>query len=385
MGSGKLKLNSRFLRDTVQAVIVSWILPQMSLQRFAALQWLAIAIVTAWLLYLLGPILTPFVVAGILAYICDPWVDRLCAWKLPLSLKFNRTLATLLVLVALLCLLTLLVLIMLPLLAKEANLLLARLPELLDAARLKFLPYMQQHFGITLQWDSAMLKNLLASHWQSAGGAAAKMLPWLGGGGSALLETLMNVLLIPLALFYLLRDWPSLLTHIEQVIPRRRQAKVLQIAREVDSVLAEFLRGQMATMLLMSAFYAIGLWLTGLEFAVPIGVMAGMLVFVPYLGMITGLALATLAALTQFEQFTSVLVVWAVFGAGQLLEGMVVTPWLIGDRIGLHPLAVIFALLAFGQLFGFFGVLLALPLSAALLVALRHSQGWYMSSSLYRD
>lgn len=357
----------------------------MSLQRFAALQWLAIAIVTAWLLYLLGPILTPFVAAGILAYICDPWVDRLCAWKLPLSLKFNRTLATLLVLAALLCLLTLLVLIMLPLLAREANLLLARLPELLDAARLKFLPYMQQHFGITLQWDSAMLKNLLASHWQSAGGAAAKMLPWLGGGGSALLETLMNVLLIPLALFYLLRDWPLLLAHIEQVIPRRRQARVLQIAREVDSILAEFLRGQMATMLLMSAFYALGLWLTGLEFAVPIGVMAGMLVFVPYLGMITGLALATLAALTQFEQFTSVLVVWAVFGAGQLLEGMVVTPWLIGDRIGLHPLAVIFALLAFGQLFGFFGVLLALPLSAALLVALRHSQGWYLSSSLYRD
>ncbi len=385
MGSGKLKLNSRFLKDTVQAVSISRILPQMAIQRFAALSWLALVIVSACLLYLLGPILTPFVVAGILAYICDPWVDRLCACKLPLSRKFPRTLATLLVMVALLGLLMLLLLIMLPMLVKEANLLLSRLPELLEAARLKLLPYAQQHFGITLQWDTAMLKNLLLNHWQSAGGAAAKMLPWLGGGGSALLQILMNVLLIPLALFYLLRDWPLLLTHIEQVIPRHRQAKALQIAKEVDSVLAEFLRGQMATMLLMSAFYALGLWLAGLEFALPIGVVAGVLVFVPYLGMVIGLTLATLAALSQFDQFSSVLVVWAVFGAGQLLEGMVVTPWLVGDRIGLHPLAVIFALLAFGQLFGFFGLLLALPLSAALLVALRHSKGWYLSSSLYRE
>jgi predicted PurR-regulated permease PerM len=110
-----------------------------------------------------------------------------------------------------------------------------------------------------------------------------------------------------------------------------------------------------------------------------------MLVFVPYLGMISGLLLATLAAFTQFDQFTSVLAVWAVFGTGQLLEGMLVTPWLVGDRIGLHPLAVIFALLAFGQLFGFFGVLLALPLSATLLVVLRHAKDWYLTSALYRD
>ena len=346
---------------------------------------MAIVIVIAWLLYLLSPILTPFVVAGILAYICDPWVNRLCAWKLPLSRKIHRTLATLLVMAALLGLLTLLVLLMLPLLVKEANLLLSRLPELLEAARLKLLPAIQQYFGITLQWDNAMLKNLLLSHWQSAGGVAAKILPWLGGGGSALLGILINVLLIPLALFYLLRDWPLLLKHIEQIIPRRRQAKVLEIAKEVDRVLAEFLRGQMATMLLMSVFYALGLWLAGLEFALPIGVVAGMLVFVPYLGMIIGLTLATLAALSQFDQFTGVLVVWAIFGAGQLLEGFAVTPWLVGDRIGLHPLAVIFALLAFGQLFGFFGLLLALPLAATLLVALRHSKGWYLSSSLYRD
>ncbi len=350
----------------------------MTTKRFAALQWLAITLVTAWLLYLLGPILTPFVAAVILAYICDPWVGRLCKWKLP------RALATLLVILALLSVFTLLVLIMLPLLAKEANNFMTRLPELLDAARLKLLPYVQQHFGITLQWDNATLKSLLLSHWQSAGGGAAKVLPWLGGGGAALLGMVMNVVLIPLVLFYLLRDWPLLLARIEHAIPRRQHAKMQEIAREVDSVLAEFLRGQIAVMMLMSAFYALGLWLVGLEFALPIGVVAGMLVFVPYLGMIAGLALATLAALTQFDQFSGMLLVWAVFVTGQLLEGFLVTPWLVGKRIGLHPLAVIFVLLAFGQLFGFFGVLLALPVSAALLVGLRHAERWYLSSSMYR-
>ncbi len=351
----------------------------MTTQRFAALQWLAITLVSAWLLYLLGPILTPFVAAAILAYICDPWVGKLCKWKLP------RALATLLVMLALLSVFTLLILIMLPLLAKEANNLMTRLPELLDVARLKVLPYVQQHFGITLQWDNATLKSLLLSHWQSAGGAAAKVLPWLGGGGAALLGMVINIVLIPLVLFYLLRDWPLLLARIEQAIPRRQHAKVQEIAGEVDSVLAEFLRGQMAVMLLMSTFYALGLWLVGLEFALPIGVVAGMLVFVPYLGMIAGLALATLVALTQFDQFSGVLLVWAVFFTGQLLEGFLVTPWLVGKRIGLHPLAVIFVLLAFGQLFGFFGLLLALPVSAALLVGLRHAERWYLSSVLYRN
>ncbi|MDD5180171.1 MAG: AI-2E family transporter [Gallionellaceae bacterium] len=351
----------------------------MTLERLAALQWLALAVVLAWLVYLLGPILTPFVAATILAYICNPWVNRLCACKLP------RVLATLLVMAVLLGMFTLLVLIMLPLLKKEFDLLMASLPALLETLRNKMLPYVRQHFGMTLQWDSTALKDLLIDNWQGASSGAARVLPWLGGGGAALLAMLVNAVLIPVVLFYLLCDWPLLLARIEQVIPRRWHAKALEIAGEVDGILAEFLHGQIAVMLLMSAFYALGLWLAGLEFALPIGVVAGMLVFVPYLGMAAGLALSTLAALTQFGQFTGVLLVWAVFGAGQILEGMVVTPWLVGNRIGLHPLAVIFALLAFGQLFGFFGVLLALPLSAVLLVGLRHATAWYLNSSLYRD
>jgi len=246
------------------------------------------------------------------------------------------------------------------------------------------LPQLQQWFGVSIEWDSQALKNLLLSHWQSAGGAAGKLLPWLGSSGGAIVGALVNLLLIPVAMFYLLRDWDVLVARLDELIPRDWHGKVTEIVAEVDRVLAEFLRGQISVMLLMSAYYVAALWLAGLEFALPIGILAGLLVFVPYLGMILGLSLATLAALMQFPSFGGVLLVWAAFGAGQLLEGMVVTPWLVGDRIGLHPLAVIFALLAFGQVFGFFGLLLALPLSAILLVALRHGKAWYLSSSMYQ-
>lgn len=342
------------------------------------MQWLAFAAVAGLLLYLLGPILTPFVAAGILAYICNPLVQRLRGWKVP------RALAVVLVMAGLLLLFVLLLLIMLPLLEKEVTLFVARLPDWIDAARVRFLPLLQQWFGADLQWDSQEVKDMLRSHWQKAGGVATKLLPWLGSGGGVIAGVLVNLLLIPVAMFYLLRDWDDLLARIDQLVPRHWHAKVHEIAVEVDGILAEFLRGQISVMLLMSVFYVVALWLAGLEFALPIGIVAGMLVFVPYLGMILGLALATLAAAMQFTSFGSVLLVWAVFGAGQLIEGMLVTPWLVGERIGLHPLAVILALLAFGQLFGFFGVLLALPLAAILLVTLRHAKAAYLSSEMYR-
>jgi len=377
VSEGVFKLSFRFLRDKVPHDFPR-ILPQMTLPRFAALQWLSFAAAAVLLLYLLGPILMPFVAAGILAYICNPLVQRLSARKMP------RTLAVVLVMGGLLLLSGLLLLIMLPLLEKEISLFVMRVPDWIDAARTHLLPQLQQWLGVSLEWDSRALKNLLLSHWQSAGGVAGKLLPWLGSGGSAIIGLLVNLLLIPLAMFYLLRDWDALVAQMDQMIPRHWHGKVMEIVIEVDRVLAEFLRGQISVMLLMSAYYVAALWLAGLEFALPIGILAGMLVFVPYLGMIIGLSLATLAAVMQFPGFGGVLWVWAAFGLGQLLEGFAVTPWLVGDRIGLHPLAVIFALLAFGQVFGFFGLLLALPLSAILLVALRHGKAAYLASSMYR-
>jgi predicted PurR-regulated permease PerM len=350
----------------------------MTTSRLAALQWLLLIAPCVLLVYLLSPILTPFVAAAILAYICNPLVVRLCTLKLP------RSLAVMLVMVALLLLFSGLLLIMLPLLEKEISLLMLRLPDMIELLRVHLLPRLQQWFGADLQWDGAALKNLFMNHWQSAGGLAGKVLPWLSSSGGVILAVLINALLIPVAMFYLLRDGDGMVVKLDTLIPLHWYDKIHEISREVDGVLAEFLRGQISVMLLMSAFYSVMLWMAGLEFALPIGIVAGMLVFIPYLGMVTGLLLATGAAAMQFSSFNNILWVWAVFGSGQMLEGMLVTPWLVGERIGLHPLAVIFALLAFGQLFGFFGILLALPLSAILLVALRHGKTVYLSSRLYQ-
>ena len=350
----------------------------MTLPRFAAVQWLLLIAVLGGILYLLSPILTPFVSAAILAYICNPVVNRMVGCRLP------RTPAVVIVMVGLLVLVAMLMLILLPMLEKELANFSTRLPGLIETLRIRILPHLQQLFGVTLQWDNTVLKNFAMTHWQTAGGIAEKILPWLSNSGGAIVAGIANILLVPVAMFYLLRDWPDLLARIDELVPRSSYAKISEIAAEVDTVLAEFLRGEISVMLSMSVYYSASLWLAGLDFAMPIGILAGMLVFVPYLGMVVGLLLATLAAVMQFTAFGSVLWVWAAFGTGQLLEGMVVTPRLVGERVGLHPLAVIFALLAFGQLLGFFGILLALPLSAILLVGLRHAKAWYLGSTMYR-
>lgn len=350
----------------------------MTLSRLTAVQWLTFAAGFGLLLYLLGPILTPFVAAAIFAYICNPLVNRLERHKL------SRGLAVVVVMSLLTLLLVVFLLIVLPLLQKELTLLITRLPDGLEMLRTRLLPLLQRMLGSNLNWNAGTLKKFALDHLQNAGSLAGYVLPWLSSRGGAIVGALMNVLLIPVAMFYLLRDWNVLLTRLDTLIPRHWHDKTREIITQVDHVLAEFLRGQIAVMLIMSAFYSFTLWLTGLEFALPIGLVAGMLVFVPYLGMILGLVLATLSAVMQFTQMSEVLWVWMAFGSGQLLEGMLITPLLVGERVGLHPLAVIFALLAFGQLFGFFGVLLALPMSAILLVGLRHAQGWYFNSNMYQ-
>jgi predicted PurR-regulated permease PerM len=352
----------------------------MTQERSAALQWLVGATLLAWLAYLLRPILTPFVAAAILAYLCAPFVKWLSLRRMP------RTAAVLAVMLLLFGAIMAFMLLLGPVVQHEMTMFTARLPSLLEALRVKIMPFLQQDLHLDVQWDGEALRNLLTVQLQqSASSVADKMLPWLGGGSAALLNLLMNVVLLPVVLFYLLRDWPEILEHLEELVPRRWNRLTSQLAMEADAVLSEFLRGQIIVMLVMSLYYMTALWLAGLQFALPIGLVAGMLVFIPYVGMLTGLSLATLAAAAQFTSFSSMLLVWAVFGIGQLLEGMVVTPRLVGERIGLHPLAVIFALLAFGQMFGFFGVLMALPVSAVLLVGLRHARAHYLSSPSYRE
>ena len=339
--------------------------------------WLAIALATAFLLWLLSPILAPFLFAAILAYMLDPIVERLTRRGAP------RMLAVLLVLVLALALLIGLALVVVPLFYKETRLLMEKLPGVFDWLNQQAAPWLKARLDIDLQLDLETVKQMARDAFNQNEDLAKRLLRSLGLGGLALFALLANLLLVPVVLFYLLRDWNQLVASVERLVPRRIHGKVGAMAKEIDAVLAEWLRGQMLVVVLMSAYYVAALSLTGLEFALPIGVLTGLAVIVPYVGIVVGLILATAAALMQFGDFTALLWVWLAIGIGQGLEGMALTPLIVGKRIGLHPVAVIFALLAFGQVFGFFGVLLALPASAALLVALRHLRAAYVAGPLY--
>jgi len=339
--------------------------------------WLAIAAAALWLLWLLSPILAPFLFAAILAYVLDPLVERLTGPRV------RRMFAVVLVLLLALALLVAFALVVLPLFVKELGMLVDRLPAFLAWVNQQLAPWLKETLGVAFQLDVETVKSIAGGILAGNQDVVGALLGSLKVGGLALIAFFVNLLLVPVVLFYLLRDWHGIVARVDALIPRRLHARALVIVREVDAVLAEFLRGQLLVIAVMSVYYVAALWLSGLQFALPIGLITGVLVFIPYVGSLSGLVLASVAALMQFGAAPGVLWVWLAFAIGQALEGMAVTPWLVGERIGLHPVAVIFALLAFGQVFGFFGVLLALPASAALLVALRHLRQAYLAGPLY--
>ena len=322
------------------------------------------------LLYMLAPVLTPFLIAALLAYMFNPWVTHLQAWHVP------RTVSVLLLFVVLGGLLTLLVLWLTPKLYSQIQLFATKLPGYLDALQDRILPKLQALLGAQAAWlDFAVLKQQLLDHWREIGTAAGEVLGTLTRSGMRVAGWLVNLVLVPVVAFYLLRDWNLIVVRVHALFSPRLQPRVALLARETDEVLGAFLRGQLLVMLALALLYSTGLWLLGLDLALPIGLAAGLVSFVPYLGFIVGLAAASVAAFFQFQDAWMLVWVVAVFGAGQALDAMLITPTLVGERIGLHPVAVIFAVLAGGQLFGFFGVLLALPAAAVILVWLRHVHG----------
>jgi len=341
--------------------------------------WLvATAVVIAALLHFLGSILTPFLIGAILAYFGSPLVTWAERHRVP------RTVGTLLVILVILLLILALLLVLIPLVQSEIGQLTRRLPELAANLYGHAAPWLRETLGIELQLDLASVKELIADNLDSAQALTLKLLSGLKAGGTVVLGILINLVMIPVVMFYLLRDWNRIVAHVDGLLPRRWLPRVRIIALEIDGVLAEFLRGQLAVMGVLAVYYVVGLTLAGLQFALPIGILTGLLVFIPYVGFGLGLILGVLAALLQWSGWPGFMAVLTVYGIGQLLENYVLVPFLVGDRIGLHPLAVIFALLAFGELFGFAGVLLALPVSAALLVGLRHLRTTYIDSDLYR-
>jgi predicted PurR-regulated permease PerM len=350
-------------------------------QKYAA-AWLLIALLAVLALWLLGRVLTPFVVAAVLAYALTPLVDRLDALG---GGRMPRVIAVAIVELLLILALVSLVLIVVPVVAKEVPLIREQLPFLFDKLNATLSPWLGQ-LGITLPLDLGSLKaqlvRYLSANFEDALGSVFSSLRV--GGGVALIVVGYAVL-IPVALFYLLLDWKQLVARVLDLVPPRARASVDSFTTEADQVLGQYLRGQLVVMLTMAAFYSTGLALFGLDLAVPIGVFTGLAMFVPYVGFGIGLVLAVVAGILQFASIKALVMVAAVYGTGQVIEGFYLTPRLVGQRIGLHPLVVIFALLAFGQLFGFVGVLVALPASAVLFVAIRRLRDGYIGSKLYQS
>jgi predicted PurR-regulated permease PerM len=352
----------------------------MTIRRATRLQtaaWGGVALLLITLLWLLSPILAPFAIAAVFAYLGDPAVNWLTRHRLP------RPWAVLAVISALCLLFAGIALGVLPLIYRETLTLVQRLPRLIELFNDRLSPLLAAHLDTEIRLDAAQLQNWLSQYRDNAQELLPALLSNLGHGGMALLGILGKAVLIPLVTFYLLQEWPRLIAQIKHLLPRPWLPRLLRLAGEIDAVLAEFCRGQVSVMLLLAVYYSIGLWIAGLDFALPVGVITGMLIFIPYAGFGGGLVLAALAALLQGGGWEPLIGVGIVYGIGQLLESFLLTPYLVGDRIGLHPVAVIFALMAFGQLFGFVGILVALPASAALLVGLREVTAAWFASPVY--
>jgi predicted PurR-regulated permease PerM len=346
--------------------------------RLHAALWIATGIAVLVLLYALSGILTPFLLAGILAYIANPAVDRLARLGLP------RAGAVLAALVALALLFAGLALIIFPLLFSELGMLAARAPEAITQLNQHVLPWLEQSFGIRLRLDPAALQKFAAGNLDLVQTVLQRLYDSAKIGGSVLLSVVVNLLLVPVVMFYLLLDWHALVQRVTHLVPRPWQDKLMALTEDIDAVLTQYLRGQLLVMALLAVYYSAALWLAGIPSAFSVGLVSGLLIFIPYLGFATGFILALLVAALQFAGWAPVIAVLTVYGVGQLLESFLLTPYLVGERIGLHPLAVIFALLAFGQVFGFFGVLLALPAAAALVVGLREVRSTYLASRFYQ-
>lgn len=342
-----------------------------------------VLILTICLFIGLKSILMPFAAAGVLAYILNPIVEKLTKHKIP------RTTAAMLVMLLGLSVIIILLLIVIPMLINLVDSIYEKLPDGINWIHLKLLPWLNQTFHINIRWDADYMMRMVTQWIKSEDvnikDAASKVLPVVWQQGSGFVEWVTNLMLFPFLLYYFLLDWSRWTVGISDMIPRRILPTYQRIMTSMDTILGAFLRGELLVMIIMGLVYGIGLALVGLQSGFAIGMIAGLLVFIPYLGAFTGLLLATLAALLQFHGWTGLFMVWGVFAIGQFLESFFVTPKIVGDRIGLSPFWVIFSLMAFGQLLGFVGMLLALPLAAICLVLVREGTQAYKNSHYYRQ
>ncbi len=340
--------------------------------------WLGLLATVVFAMWLLGEVLTPFIAGIVLAYFLDPVADRLEGLGLP------RVVATSIILLACFGMFLAIFLLLLPLVVEQARLFaenlpvhLAKLAELFDR--------------LTPEWVREAIERTTAREDLQATELAARAAGWLGGmlktlvsGTAALFNLAALVVITPIVLFYMLNDWDRMVATVDQWLPRNHADTLRAIARDIDRAMAGFIRGQGTVALIQGMFYAVGLVAVGLKFGLFIGLLSGLLSFIPYVGATVGGVLSIGMALAQFwPDWQMILMVAAIYATGQFIEGNFLTPKLVGDSVGLHPVWMMFALMAFGYLFGFVGMLLGVPLAAAIRVVLSHGLRQYMNSALY--
>ncbi len=342
------------------------------------LVWAMVGALLLWALAALGPVLTPFVAGGILAYVLQPGVAWFARHRVP------RALGTTLVLLVTLLALIAIALVLVPIVQTEVGQIRQQFPTLVQAVTERLLPWLKQTFGLEIRLNGAEIRAWFTRQMASSGEDwAATLLDYVRSGWSAAVQIIGLVFLVPILTFYLLLDWEDLVARVRALIPPRWRGDAGDVLGEIDELLGHYMRGQLLVMLALSVFYSLGLLLAGFSLWLPIGVLTGLLVAIPYLGYALGLVFALITGMLELGPLPGLIAVAVVYGLGQALESVVLTPRLVGERIGLHPLAVILALLAFGTLFGFVGVLMALPLSAMLAVGARRVHRAYLASEFY--
>lgn len=344
-------------------------------------KWLTLVLIAAvgGLFYLLAPILMPFLAAFLLAYLGSPLVNRLCGWKIP------RVLSVAIVFFVITLFFIGVIGILIPGIKNQIIYLNTKTPDFIRWINAQAIPWVDETFQIDLKHlDMTELNELIGNSWKEAGSMAGQILSKIAASGMNIVGFLASLALIPVLTFYLMLDWPKLLSHLQTLLPRQFEGSVMGLVKECDDVLSAFLRGQFLVMICLSIVYSLGLKIVGLDIAFVVGLIAGMGSIIPYFGFTIGIVIATIAAIFQFQEWLPVVWVLTVFGIGQVIEGWVLVPYLVGNKVGLHPVAVIFAILAGGQLFGFFGMLLAIPVAAVIVVLMRHASRRYFASELYK-
>ncbi len=336
--------------------------------------WGVVAAVFVLVLWFLGDVLLPFVIGGAIAYFIDPVADRLERWGL------SRMAATAVITVVSVLIFVILILMVVPALITQLIDLIDVLPQLFRDLR----TFVDQKFPSLLDRESNT-HQILVTLGETLKSKTGELLQTLVGSVGSAINIVVLLVIVPVVAVYLLLDWDNMIERIDFLVPRDHSPVIRQLATDVDAVLASFVRGMGTVCLILGTYYAVALMLVGLQFGLIVGFIAGLVTFIPYLGALIGGALAIGLALFQFwGDWTSIGIVGAIFAFGQVIEGNYLTPKLVGSSVGLHPVWLLLALSVFGALFGFVGMLIAVPVAAALGVLARFGTGQYLSSRLYQ-